>query len=156
MFTIVFYYCMFTIVFSLLYFYCCIYTPPPPPSQNQAGPAQDPWPKKSDFVWVSVLTKYRYFYIILEKGILPYWRQGIYDQLLSGIRDSLSNIFRFQNKSVNARTCPRVTGPQHTLIWIWNMKNLEIWFHISQILKKTLKMLTKILCRMAVTLFQTS
>ena len=52
-----------------------------------------------------VLTKYRYFYIILEKGILPYWRQGIYDQLLSGIRDSLSNIFNFWNKSANSWTC---------------------------------------------------
>ena len=52
-----------------------------------------------------VLTKYRYLYIILEKGILPYWRQGIYDQLLSGIRDSLSNIFNMVNKSVNYWTC---------------------------------------------------
>ena len=34
-----FYYCSFTIVFLLLYFYG-------PPSQNQAGPAQDPWPPK--------------------------------------------------------------------------------------------------------------
>ena len=28
--------------------------------------------KKSDFLDLPVLTKYRYFYIILEKGILPY------------------------------------------------------------------------------------
>ena len=54
---------------------------------------------------MSVLTKYRYFYIILEKGILPNWWQGLYEQLLAGIRDSLSNIFSFQNKSVNSWTC---------------------------------------------------
>ena len=80
--------------------------------------------KKCDLLWVSVLTKYRYFYTILEKGILPYWRQGIYEKLLSGIRDSLPNIFRFQNRSVNCWTCPRVTGPKNTVTWVWNMKNL--------------------------------
>ena len=62
----------------------------------------------------------------------------------------------FQNNSVNSWTCPRVTGPRNTFIWVWNMKNLEIRFHISQTLKKISKMCTKKLCRMAVTLFQTS
>ena len=71
---------------------------------NRQYPQAIQYKQKSDCLWVPVLTKYRYLYIILEKGILPYWRQGIYDQLLSGIGDSLSNIFSFQNKLVNSWT----------------------------------------------------
>ena len=115
-----------------------------------------------------------YFHICLGclwKRLLPYWRQGIYDQLSSGIRDSLSNISSLQKKSLNSWTCLHVTGPKNTLIWVWNMKKLEIRFHESHIfkkeswrcsqtlfqnLKKILEMLTNILCRLAVTLFQTS
>ena len=51
---------------------------------------------------------------------------------------------------------PKRPQAQKHILWVWNMKNLEIRFHESQILKKILKMLTEILCRMAVTLFQTS
>ena len=53
--------------------------PPPwfPPSQvafqtKPAIPIGNTIQTETDFVWVSVLTKYQYFYIILEKGILPY------------------------------------------------------------------------------------
>ena len=35
----------------------------------------------------------------------------------SGGRDSLSNIFRFQNKSASSWTCTHVTRPKNTFTW---------------------------------------
>ena len=109
------------------------------------GPAQDPWPPKPVFQaeWIGPSDSKRnnransqnqyktksklldlpfyysfiYLYVFYEKGLLPYWRQGIYDQLIKRIRDSLSNIFSFQNKSVNSWTCPHVARPKNTFIW---------------------------------------
>ena len=51
---------------------------------------------------------------------------------------------------------PKRPQAQKHIFWVWNMKNLETWFHILKSLKNIIKMLTQILCRMAVTLFQTS
>ena len=45
------------------------------------------------------------FYIVLGKGILPNWWQGIYDQLLPGIINRLFVISIFWNKLANAWTC---------------------------------------------------
>ena len=39
---------------------------------------------------------------------MPYWREGMYDQLLWSIRDSLCNIFSLENKSVNSWTCQHI------------------------------------------------
>ena len=58
--------------------------------------------KTMDFL---VLTVYRYLYAILEKGIVPNWWQGIYDQLLSGIRNRLFVIFNIRKTSANSWTC---------------------------------------------------
>ena len=100
---------------------------PPKPSSilNQAGPAQDPagpGPGRpsianrqfnrqynrqyntQSFKFL-VLTVYRYVYVILEKGIVPNWWQGIYDQLLPGIINRVFVIFNVWNKSVNSWTC---------------------------------------------------
>ena len=46
-------------------------------------------------------------------------------------------------------------APKH-IFWVWNLKNLETWFQLLKSLRNIIKMLTKILWRMAVTLFQTS
>ena len=43
--------------------------------------------------------------MFMKKGLLPYWREGIYEQLLWSIRDSLWDIFCLVNKSVNSWTC---------------------------------------------------
>ena len=51
---------------------------------------------------------------------------------------------------------PKRPQAQKRIFWVWNMKNLETWFHILENVKNILKMLTPNLCRMAVTLFQTS
>ena len=51
---------------------------------------------------------------------------------------------------------PKRPQAQKHIFWVWNMKNLETWFQILKSLKNIIKMLTTILCRMAVTLFQTS
>ena len=48
---------------------------------------------------------YPYVWIVLEKGIVPNWWQGIYDQLLSGIINRLFVIFNFWNNSANSWTC---------------------------------------------------
>ena len=42
------------------------------------------------------------------------------------------------------------------IFWVWNMRNMETWFQVLKSLKNNIKMLTKNLCRLAVTLFQTS
>ena len=67
-----------------------------------------------------------------EKGLVPYWREGMYDQLLWSIKDSLWNIFNMVNKSVTywtTETCKNVTGPQNTFCGVWNLKILETRFH---------------------------
>ena len=51
---------------------------------------------------------------------------------------------------------PNRPQAQKHIFWVWNMKNMETWFQIVKNLKKVIKMVTEILCRMAVTLFQTS
>ena len=51
---------------------------------------------------------------------------------------------------------PKRPQAQKHIFWVWNMRNLETWFQILKSLKNIIKMLTKILYRMAVTLFQTS
>ena len=61
--------------------------------------------QKDDLLVLLVSYIYRYFGIILEKGIVPTWWQGIYDQLLPGIRNQVVNIFNLVNKSVNYWTC---------------------------------------------------
>ena len=48
---------------------------------------------------------------------------------------------------------PKRPQAQKHIFWVWNMKNLETWFQILKSLKNIIKMLTNILCRMAVTLF---
>ena len=42
-----------------------------------------------------------FFKDVYEEGLLPYWREGMYDQLLWRISESLWNIFNMVNKSVN-------------------------------------------------------
>ena len=42
---------------------------------------------------------------VYEKGLLPYWREGMYDQLVWRIRESLWKICRLVNKSVNYWAC---------------------------------------------------
>ena len=54
------------------------------------------------------------------------------------------------------KTGKNVTGPQNTFYWVWNLKNLETRFHILQMLKNILNLLTIILCMMGQTLFRTS
>ena len=51
---------------------------------------------------------------------------------------------------------PKRPQAQKHIFWVWNMKNLETWFQILKNLKNIIKMLTQILCIMAVTLFQRS
>ena len=51
---------------------------------------------------------------------------------------------------------PKRPLAQKHICWVWNMKNLETWFQILKSLTNIIKMFTHILCRMAVTLFQTS
>ena len=51
---------------------------------------------------------------------------------------------------------PKRPQAQKHIFWVWNMRNLETWFQILKSLKNNIKMLTNILCRMAVALFQTS
>ena len=51
---------------------------------------------------------------------------------------------------------PKRPQAQKHILWVWNMKNLETWFQFQKSLKTLIKMLTTNLCRMAVTLFQTS
>ena len=51
---------------------------------------------------------------------------------------------------------PKRPQAQKHILLVWNMRNLETWFHILKSLKNIIKMLTKNLCRMAVTLFQAS
>ena len=52
--------------------------------------------------------------MFMKKVLLPYWREGIYDQLLSRIRGSLWKIRRLVNKSVNYWACQNVPGPKNT------------------------------------------
>ena len=51
---------------------------------------------------------------------------------------------------------PKRPQAQKHIFWAWNMKNLETWFQLLKSLESIIKMLTKNMCRMAVTLFQTS
>ena len=51
---------------------------------------------------------------------------------------------------------PKGPQAQKHIFWVWNMKSRETWFQILKSVKHIKKMLTEILCRMAVTLFHTS
>ena len=51
---------------------------------------------------------------------------------------------------------PKRPQAQKHIFLVWIMKNLETWFQVLRSLKNIRKMLTEILCRMAVTLSQTS
>ena len=45
---------------------------------------------------------------------------------------------------------------QKHILWVWNMRNLETRFQVLKENGNTKKVITEIMCRMAVTLFQTS
>ena len=75
-----------------------------------------------------------FFKDVYEKGLLPYWREGMYDQLLWRIRESLWNICRLVNKSVNYWTCQNVPKPKNTFfgsgrwkIWKPGSKFWKVW-----------------------------
>ena len=56
----------------------------------------------------------------------------------------------------NLLDMPKRPQAQKPIFWVWKMRKLETWFQILKSLKNIIKMLTEILCRMAVTLLQTS
>ena len=72
-----------------------------------------------------------FFKDVYEKGILPYWREGMYDQLLWRIRKSLWNICRLVNKSVKYWTCQNVPRPKNTFVagfqaTFWDFGHLQL------------------------------
>ena len=100
-----------------------------------------------------------FFKDVYEKGLMPYWREGIYDQLLWSIRESLWNIFNMVNKSVKywtSKTGKNVPSPPKPISLGLESENLKIWFQILKLLRTILNLLTKCLCIMDYTLFQTS
>ena len=65
---------------------------------------------------------------------MPYWREGMYDQLLWRIRESVWKICRLVNKSVNSWTCQKVRRPKNTFFGsgIWKSSKSRLFWLCAQ------------------------